>query len=46
MTSTQQSAVETGSASTQVLASAQSLSKESHQLKREVDRFLEMVRAA
>jgi len=37
---------ETGSASTQVLGSAQSLSRESHQLKREVERFVAMVRAA
>jgi methyl-accepting chemotaxis protein len=36
----------TGSASTQVLASAQSLSKESHHLKLEVDKFLNTVRAA
>jgi len=36
----------TGSASTQVLSSAQSLSKESHHLKLEVDKFLDTVRAA
>jgi methyl-accepting chemotaxis protein len=36
----------TGSASTQVLSSAQSLSKESHHLKLEVDKFLNTVRAA
>ena len=39
-------AAETGSASTQVLASAQSLSGESNHLKVEVDRFLSSVRAA
>ena len=37
---------ETGSASSQVLGSAQSLSRESHQLKREVEKFVAMVRAA
>jgi hypothetical protein len=37
---------ETGSASTQVLASAQSLSSESSRLKVEVDKFLSNVRAA
>ena len=37
---------ETGSASTQVLSSAQSLSMESNHLKSEVDRFLTTVRAA
>jgi methyl-accepting chemotaxis protein len=46
ISSVNRGAVETGSASTQVLASARSLSKESHQLKGEVDRFLDMVRAA
>jgi methyl-accepting chemotaxis protein len=39
-------ATETGSASSQVLASAQSLSTESNHLKLEVDRFLATVRAA
>jgi methyl-accepting chemotaxis protein len=39
-------AVETGSASAQVLASAQSLSSESHHLKVEVNKFLDTVRAA
>jgi methyl-accepting chemotaxis protein len=39
-------ASETGSASAQVLTSAQALSSESNELKREVDRFLAMVRAA
>jgi len=42
----QRGANETGSASSQVLTSAQSLSHESNRLKSEVDRFLEMVRAA
>ncbi len=37
---------ETGAASSQVLSSAQSLSKESTRLKREVDEFLSNVRAA
>jgi methyl-accepting chemotaxis protein len=39
-------AVETGSASTQVLRAARSLSGESQQLKSAVDRFLATVRAA
>ena len=39
-------ATETGSASTQVLASAQSLAQDSGQLKSEVERFLATVRAA
>jgi methyl-accepting chemotaxis protein len=39
-------ATETGSASTQVLASARSLSEESRRLKSEMDRFLATVRAA
>ena len=39
-------AMETGSASTQVLSSAQSLSRESNRLKSEVDKFLGTVRAA
>jgi methyl-accepting chemotaxis protein len=42
----QRGATETGSASTQVLSAAQSLSTESNRLKREVDRFLVTVRAA
>ena len=37
---------ETGSASSQVLSAAQSLSVESHRLKAEVNRFLDSVRAA
>jgi hypothetical protein len=37
---------ETGSASSQVLSSAQSLSSEGDRLKLEVDRFLATVRAA
>jgi methyl-accepting chemotaxis protein len=37
---------ETGSASTQVLASAQSLSSDSNHLRLEVDKFLATVRAA
>jgi methyl-accepting chemotaxis protein len=39
-------ASETGSASAQVLSSAQSLSSESNHLKTEVDKFLHTVRAA
>jgi len=39
-------ASETGSASTQVLASARSLSAEGNKLKIEIDRFLSKVRAA
>jgi methyl-accepting chemotaxis protein len=39
------SANETGSASSQVLVSAQSLSKESSHLKQEVKRFLATIRA-
>jgi len=46
ITSVNRGASETGSASAQVLASAQSLSKESNRLKLEVDKFLAMVRAA
>ncbi len=42
----QRGATETGSASTQVLSAAQSLSMESNRLRREVDRFLVTVRAA
>jgi len=37
---------ETGSASSQVLSAAQSLSNDSNRLKIEVSRFLETVRAA
>ncbi|MGB9115251.1 hypothetical protein [Bradyrhizobium sp.] len=39
-------AAETGSASSQVLSSAQSLSSESNRLKLEVGKFLATVRAA
>ena len=46
VTDVNKGAGETGSASTQVLASAQSLSKESQQLRLEVDKFLTAVRAA
>jgi methyl-accepting chemotaxis protein len=42
----QRGASETGSASSQVLSSAQSLSVESHRLKIEVGKFLDAVRAA
>ncbi|MBB5046565.1 methyl-accepting chemotaxis protein [Rhodopseudomonas rhenobacensis] len=42
----QRGAAETGSVSSQVLAAAQSLSRDSGQLKAEVSRFLETVRAA
>ena len=42
----QRGASETGSASSQVLEAAQSLSGDSHRLKREVGRFLASVRAA
>jgi len=42
----QRGAAETGSASTQVLAAAQSLSRDSNLLKDEVTRFVETVRAA
>jgi methyl-accepting chemotaxis protein len=42
----QRGASETGSASSQVLAAAQSLSGDSNRLKREVGRFLDSVRAA
>jgi methyl-accepting chemotaxis protein len=42
----QRGATETGSASTQVLSAAQSLSMEGNRLKQEVDRFLVTVRAA
>ena len=44
--SVNQGASETGSASSQVLSSAQSLSRESSHLKIEVQKFLETVRAA
>jgi methyl-accepting chemotaxis protein len=46
ITDVDRGAGETGSASTQVLASAQSLSGESSRLKLEVDKFLSTVRAA
>lgn len=46
ITDVDRGAGETGSASTQVLASAQSLSGESNRLKTEVDKFLSTVRAA
>jgi methyl-accepting chemotaxis protein len=46
ITDVNRGAGETGSASAQVLASAQSLSAESHHLRTEVDKFLSTVRAA
>ena len=46
ITAVNRGAAETGSASTQVLSSAQSLSTESNHLKLEVDKFLATVRAA
>jgi methyl-accepting chemotaxis protein len=46
ITDVQRGASETGSASTQVLSAAQSLSGDSNRLKREVDKFLDSVRAA
>jgi len=46
ITEVQHGATETGSASSQVLSAAQSLSTESNRLRREVDRFLVTVRAA
>ena len=46
VTDVNKGAGETGSASTQVLASAQSLSKEGGQLRIEVDKFLTAMRAA
>jgi methyl-accepting chemotaxis protein len=46
ITDVNRGAGETGSASAQVLSSAQSLSQESHHLKAEVTRFLSTVRAA
>jgi methyl-accepting chemotaxis protein len=42
----QRGASETGSASSQVLFAAQSLSSDSNRLKLEVDKFLNSVRAA
>jgi methyl-accepting chemotaxis protein len=46
ITEVNRGAGETGDASSQVLSAAQSMSKESHHLKAEVDRFLTTVRAA
>ena len=46
ITQVNQGASATGSASAQVLASARSLSRESGNLKNEVDNFLNTVRAA
>jgi methyl-accepting chemotaxis protein len=46
ITDVNRGAAETGSASAQVLASAQSLSRESNSLKAEVEKFLATVRAA
>jgi methyl-accepting chemotaxis protein len=46
ITEVNRGAAETGSASSQVLSSAQSLSQESNRLKMEVDKFLSTVRAA
>jgi methyl-accepting chemotaxis protein len=46
ITDVQRGAGETGSASTQVLAAAQSLSSDSNGLKLEVGKFLDTVRAA
>jgi methyl-accepting chemotaxis protein len=46
ITDVQRGAVETGSASSQVLSAAQSLSGDSHRLKLEVGKFLDSVRAA
>ena len=46
ITDVQRGAAETGSASSQVLSAAQSLSGDSSRLKTEVGRFLELVRAA
>jgi methyl-accepting chemotaxis protein len=46
ITEVNRGAAETGSASSQVLSSAQSLSQESNRLKLEVDKFLATVRAA
>jgi uncharacterized protein YoxC len=46
ITGVQQGATETGSASSQVLSAAQSLSRDSNRLKHEVGEFLNTVRAA
>jgi methyl-accepting chemotaxis protein len=46
ITDVQRGATETGSASSQVLAAAQSLSRDSSRLRQEVGRFVETVRAA
>lgn len=46
LTEVQHDASETGSASSQVLSAAQSLSQDSNRLKLEVGRFLNTVRAA
>ena len=46
ITDVQRGAGETGTASSQVLSSAQSLSSDSGRLKREVGKFLSSVRAA
>ncbi len=46
ITDVQRGAAETGTASSQVLSAAQSLSSDSNRLKIEVDRFLNTVRAA
>jgi methyl-accepting chemotaxis protein len=46
ITNVNRGAGETGTASTQVLSSAQSLSRESNRLKAEVDKFLQTIRAA
>jgi methyl-accepting chemotaxis protein len=46
ITDVQRGAGETGTASSQVLSSAQSLSSDSNRLKREVGKFLNSVRAA
>src|SRR4029077_10971634 len=46
ITDVQRGAGETGSASTQVLSAAQSLSTDSNRLKLEVGKFLDSVRAA
>jgi methyl-accepting chemotaxis protein len=46
ITDVQRGASETGSASSQVLSAAQSLSRDSNRLKTEVGQFLNTVRAA
>jgi len=46
ITDVQRGASETGSASSQVLSAARSLSSESNRLKLEVDKFLDSVRVA